>query len=65
MVISVTILRNYIFDKAVLSMLPQIGFQPDIIHCHDWQAGLIPVLFENRIPGRYVLLGHESDYDDS
>mgnify|MGYP000561043046 CR=1 FL=1 len=31
------------FDKAVLSMLPQIGFQPDLIHCHDWQAGLIPV----------------------
>ena len=31
------------FDKAVLSMLPVIGFRPDIIHCHDWQAGLIPV----------------------
>ncbi len=29
------------FDKAVLSMLPLIGFQPDIIHCHDWQTGFI------------------------
>ena len=28
------------FDKAVLSMLPLIGFRPDIIHCHDWQAAL-------------------------
>lgn len=31
------------FSKAVLSMLPVIGFQPDIIHCHDWQTGLVPV----------------------
>ena len=35
------------FDKAVLSMLPLIGFRPDIIHCHDWQAGLIPVYLKN------------------
>lgn len=31
------------FSKAALSILPSIGFQPDIIHCHDWQAGLVPV----------------------
>ena len=22
-------------------------FRPDIIHCHDWQAGLIPVYLKN------------------
>ena len=31
------------FSKAALSILPAVGFQPDIIHCHDWQAGLVPV----------------------
>lgn len=35
------------FDKAVLSMLKHIDFRPDIIHCHDWQAGLIPVYLKN------------------
>ena len=29
------------FSKAVLSALPVIDFRPDIIHCHDWQTGLI------------------------
>ncbi|MCU6687474.1 glycogen synthase GlgA [Dorea acetigenes] len=35
------------FSKAVLSALPVIEFRPDIIHCHDWQTGLIPVYLDN------------------
>ncbi len=35
--------RFTFFDKAVLSVLPVIDFKPHIIHCHDWQTGLIPV----------------------
>lgn len=39
------------FSKAALSALPVIGFQPDIIHCHDWQTGLIPVYLKERFHG--------------
>ena len=36
------------FSKAALSALPVIGFQPDIVHCHDWQTGLIPVYLKDK-----------------
>ena len=32
------------FSKSVLSVLPHIDFRPDLIHCNDWQTGLIPVM---------------------
>ncbi len=39
------------FDKAALSALPIIGFKPDIVHCHDWQTGLIPVYLKDSFRG--------------
>ena len=35
------------FCKASLSALPLIDFRPDIIHCHDWQTGLVPVYLKD------------------
>lgn len=35
--------RFIFFQKAVLQCLKEISFKPDIVHCHDWQTGLIPV----------------------
>ena len=34
--------RFIFFSRAVLEGAKFIGFKPDIIHCHDWQTGLIP-----------------------
>ncbi len=35
--------RFTFFSRAVLEVIPHIGFKPDIIHCNDWQTALIPV----------------------
>ncbi|MBW4466623.1 MAG: glycogen synthase GlgA [Pegethrix bostrychoides GSE-TBD4-15B] len=37
-------MRFAFFSKAALEFLQQSSKKPDIIHCHDWQTGLIPVL---------------------
>jgi len=34
------------FCRGVLNMLPIIDFQPDIIHAHDWQSGMVPALLK-------------------
>ena len=36
--------RFAFFDKACLEILKSLEFKPDVVHCHDWQAGMIPVL---------------------
>ncbi len=36
--------RFAFFDRAVLETLKQLDWCPDIIHCNDWQTGMIPVL---------------------
>lgn len=45
------------FCKAALSALPLIGFRPHIIHCHDWQTGLVPVYLKERFQGNEFFRG--------
>lgn len=35
------------FCKAALSSLPSLDFRPDIIHCNDWQTGLLPIYLKD------------------
>lgn len=48
------------FDKAVLSMLKVVGFQPQLIHCHDWQTGFIPVYLRTEFQSDMFYWGMKS-----
>lgn len=34
------------FSKAAIAAMKFIDFQADIIHCHDWQTGMVPVFLK-------------------
>lgn len=38
--------RFAFFSRAVLDAIPRLGFVPDLIHCNDWQTGMIPALLK-------------------
>lgn len=40
--------RIVFYNKGVLETVMKLGWQPDIIHCHDWPAGLIPFLVKEK-----------------
>ena len=35
--------RFAFFSRSVMEILPFVGFYPDILHCHDWQAALAAI----------------------
>lgn len=45
------------FSKALLKVLPLIDFKPDIIHCNDWQTGVVSIFLK-------VHFGLEKFYKD-
>jgi starch synthase len=36
--------RFALFSRAVLELMLKTNRHPEVIHCHDWQTGLVPVL---------------------
>jgi starch synthase len=35
--------RFLFFSKAVVELIGDARFRPDVVHCHDWQAAFVPV----------------------
>ena len=44
--------RFAFFSRAVLEIIPHIGFKPDIIHTNDWQTALVPVYYSTMYANR-------------
>jgi starch synthase len=36
--------RFAFFCRGILEVLKKMDFRPDVFHCHDWQAALIPIV---------------------
>jgi starch synthase len=52
--------RFAFFSDAVLSFCRALAFKPDVIHCHDWQAALVPVFLRHRWVGEALLANTKS-----
>ena len=44
--------RFAFFSRAVLEIIPHIGFKPDIIQTNDWQTALVPVYYSTMYANR-------------
>lgn len=49
--------RFSFFCHGVLLMAEALGFRPDVIHCNDWQTGLVPALLSGPYKHSPVLGG--------
>ena len=52
--------RFAFFTKAVLEMLNQIDYFPDIVHCHDWHTGMLALMCKDHYAhdARYQNMKH-------
>lgn len=46
--------RFMFFSRAVAAALEALKLKPDVIHCHDWQVGLIPALARHGLDNGFL-----------
>ena len=39
--------RFILFSKALIEIVQRMGWIPDVIHCNDWQTGLLPLFLKD------------------
>ncbi len=49
--------RFIFFSRAVPELCRALGFAPDIVHCNDWQTGLVPLYLRTLYAGDEGLRG--------
>jgi starch synthase len=64
--------RFAFFCRAVMEAIPALNLTPDVLHCNDWQTGLLPALYQtdfrqrpNYPPVATVLTIHNLAYQGS
>jgi starch synthase len=49
-------IRFAVFARAALGVARWL-FRPDVLHCHDWQAGLVPAYLRSTLAGDPTFMG--------
>ena len=55
--------RLAFYNKGVIETVISLGWQPDIIHCHDWPAGLIPLLVRTKYKNEEIFKNTQIVYN--
>jgi len=52
--------RFILLNRSVFELISKLGWLPDIIHCNDWQTGLIPAYLKTTYKGDPVFSGFKT-----
>ncbi|MFA4872543.1 MAG: glycogen/starch synthase [Patescibacteria group bacterium] len=54
--------RFGLFSRAIPELIKSLNWKPDIIHCHDWQTGALPVIIKTQKQIRTLFTIHNLAY---
>ena len=64
--------RSMFFCRGVLETVKKLGWKPDVIHCHGWMTGMMPLYIKKQYAddphfsdAKVIYSGYQSDFDGS